>query len=334
MKRFLFRTVLPWTITVLAIYFAARDIRWDLFVERMSLANWRWIVATIGIMSVSYLLRARRWQTLLPISALNYSRSLRVLLLGFFMNNVLPARMGEIVRAAVGGQVTKASRAMVLGSIASERLIDGLTLSAFLLAILSHLASGSNSTGLQSVAGGFALGGVSILVLITLRKRLGTLGDSVANRLPGNLPRLLLAKCRVFFRGLVPLTAWPGCLIIVGWSLLIWLIELSTFFAIGKAFAINLSLDYAILFLIAINFSSLIPAAPGGIGVIEAAATAVLVSAGFERELALSMVIVQHIIQFTIILCGGSLSLLSLQRQFSISRTSLVSSENSLPQRV
>jgi uncharacterized membrane protein YbhN (UPF0104 family) len=90
------------------------------------------------------------------------------------------------------------------------------------------------------------------------------------------------------------------------------------FAAVSKAFGGDLLLSGTVLFLVAVNFSSLIPAAPGGFGVIELIAKSVLVSAGVASpELALSMVLAQHIIQYLVIGVPGAFLLSNLRSQLS-----------------
>src|SRR5690606_15463112 len=73
-------------------------------------------------MSCSYLLRAFRWRYFFGEGKPSLFDSYRILIVGFLMNNVLPARIGELVRAQVGGKVMNCSRAHVLGTIAGERI--------------------------------------------------------------------------------------------------------------------------------------------------------------------------------------------------------------------
>ena len=68
------------------------------------------------------------------------------------------------------------------------------------------------------------------------------------------------------------------------------------------------------LFLVAVNFSSLIPSAPGAIGVIEAVTTAVLMSLGVEKEHALSMVLTQHAIQYLVVGLPGVVMLFTWKK--------------------
>jgi uncharacterized membrane protein YbhN (UPF0104 family) len=84
------------------------------------------------------------------------------------------------------------------------------------------------------------------------------------------------------------------------------------------AFGGSITLSGTVLFLVAVNFSSLIPAAPGGFGVIELIAKSVLVSAGVASpELALSMVLAQHVIQYAVIGIPGAFLLSNLRSQLA-----------------
>lgn len=72
------------------------------------------------------------------------------------------------------------------------------------------------------------------------------------------------------------------------------------------------------MFLVAVNFSSLIPAAPGGFGVIELVAKSVLMSVGVaSSEQALCMVLMQHVIQYAVIGIPGAFLLSTLRSQLN-----------------
>jgi uncharacterized membrane protein YbhN (UPF0104 family) len=103
------------------------------------------------------------------------------------------------------------------------------------------------------------------------------------------------------------------------------MVELFVYVAISNSFSAALSLQHCVLFLVAVNFSSLIPSAPGGIGVIEAVTSAVLVSIGVDKELALTMVLCQHIIQYLVVGTPGVI--LSLTWRNTINKMDMISDE-------
>ena len=139
MKKLIF-SVLPWAITILAIWYVCQGLDWDSFLSHAKNGDITWLLAAIFITSLSYIVRARRWLLFFPgTTRMGYSSSLKVLILGFFMNNILPARTGELVRAHMGAKVSGEKRTLVLATVASERLVDGLTISVLFLIFAAGL---------------------------------------------------------------------------------------------------------------------------------------------------------------------------------------------------
>ncbi|MEZ4753601.1 MAG: lysylphosphatidylglycerol synthase transmembrane domain-containing protein [Bdellovibrionota bacterium] len=298
--------LLPWIITVLCIYLAFRDIDWSVFFANIGQTNKLFLLLAVILTIISYFVRAFRWKFLFPDQAISYKHSVKVLFLGFFMNNLLPARAGELVRAHFGAKVTKQKRTLVLGTIASERLADGLTIS-FLFTLFGWQLSGSGKlNAMFYVSGFFALVILGVFAVLTFKDSLFKIIDKITEKFDHKASDYTNDRIQTFINSLSPVCSLKTAPRIALWSLIIWLIELFVYWAVINAFGATLSVSLCVLFLAAVNFSSLIPAAPGGIGVIEALASAVLVSAGIDKELALAMVMVQHIIQILVVGIAGA----------------------------
>jgi hypothetical protein len=66
----------------------------------LAAANPAWIVAAMLIYAVNLALRAWRWQAILrPVAAIPFHIVVRALLVGYGLNAVMPARLGELFRA-------------------------------------------------------------------------------------------------------------------------------------------------------------------------------------------------------------------------------------------
>ncbi len=304
---------LPWLITIVALSVAFRGVDWGVLADHLGSADISWITAAVSLTILSYLLRARRWQHLFHSRTLDFLSSARVLILGFFMNNILPARAGELVRAHLGARVTGETRTLVLASIASERLADGLTISLMFVLFSLHLGDARLSENLFYVALMFALVSMGVVLTLFFRTSLFALAERCAQRFNRPSIRYLASRARIFIEGLSPLFTPAKIPMLILWSILIWMIELGVFFMVSRAYGAELSLPICVLFLVAVNFSSLIPSAPGGIGVIEAIASTVLVSIGITKELALTMVLTQHAIQYFVVGVPGAVILFSWQ---------------------
>jgi len=220
-------------------------------------------------------------------------------MLGFFMNNVLPARIGEFVRAHSLGRIIGESRAKVLATVAIERLLDGVILSTF-FAILFPLWSDNldNASVLFKVSYMFAFASGGAFLIIFLRKPIFIALRRIDRQIGKSGVSYLLQRIEKFIIGLEPLSMPRLLAPVLLLSVVVWGVELFAYYLIAMAFSQMLNLGDLSLFLAAVNFSSLVPAAPGGIGTIEAFASFALAKVGIEHEVALGMVLSQHVIQF------------------------------------
>ncbi len=111
-------------------------------------ANYWWALASIPVYFVAAYFRAWRWKYLLrPLGEMRVSSLFPIVIIGFMANNLIPARAGEFVRAYIVGEREKVSKMAALGTIAVDRVFDGITLLPFLL-IVGAVAGANFSDGL------------------------------------------------------------------------------------------------------------------------------------------------------------------------------------------
>lgn len=314
--RFL-KNTFPWLITLGALYYAFKDIEWAELLKYVREARPSYLWIAFGTTIVSYLLRSRRWQFLFPRTRLPFADSAKVLFLGFFMNNVLPARAGELVRAHAGGRVTGTKRTFVLATIFNERLADGLAISCLFGIFAIRLGDGGILRNFSYVAFAFGLAAIIVVALLGNRRLLYRVLEFLNSRSSHAASQYALNRVQVFIDGLSPLLDRSRLPYIIVSSLVIWLVELAVYISISHAYSCELSLPQDVLFLVSVNFSSLIPSAPGGIGVIEAVTLIVLTSLGVDRERALAMIVTQHIIQYLVVGIPGAWALMNLRGQIA-----------------
>ena len=313
MKAFL-KNLLPWIVTLTALYFAFKGLDWDTFFLHFLAGSPVLLLLAMAIMCVSYIIRGARWPLLLPHPQLKFLDSLKVLILGFFMNNVLPARAGEFVRAHVGSKVIQERRTRVLASIFGERLADGITISLLFAIFALKMGDSNLLNNFKLVALGFGAIGLGVILVIALREQVFSLVAKLSERFQGKASQFALKRAHIFVDGLSPLCDKRKIVQITILSFSVWLVELLVYFTISRAYGADLSFAQCVLFLVAVNFAGLIPAAPGGLGVIEAVGSAILISLGVPRELALTLVVTQHIMQYLVVGIPGALILGTLKK--------------------
>jgi uncharacterized protein (TIRG00374 family) len=264
-----------------------------------------------------YILRAVRWQVILaPTKDISLRRLYPVLMIGFMANNLLPLRIGELVRAYLLGLKETISKSLALATIIVERVFDGLTLIFFLL-ILS-LAFPLPTWGRQMEYLSLLIFGIALasLVLLIYREDWALAVVSfLARPLPASLADRLRGMTTSFISGVTALRDRRGSAGLVVSSLLVWTLELSSYYLLTWALPLTLSLERrfaaAILVMVATNMGSLIPSSPGYVGPFEYFGTLALVAFGVEKELALSYTIVSHTMQYITVTAIGLLSLWS-----------------------
>ena len=260
------------------------------------------------VMSCSYCIRAVRWKLFLVDIVASFKDAYGALIIGFFMNNILPARIGEIIRAQVTGKSLGISRMYALATIASERLFDGFVISLLFGLIFTFGAKTSSHTysdGIYYVAYFFFAASILCALFIIKRGYLLYLLEIFTSKFNSNKAKYLISRLSIFIKGFDSLSSFSSVMKIFSYSLIVWLVELSVYYIVAQAFDITLPITILIVFLAAVNFSSLIPSAPGGIGVIEVLASLALMEVGVPREIAVSLVFTQHMIQILIVAIPG-----------------------------
>jgi dolichyl-phosphate beta-glucosyltransferase len=307
MKR-LAQFVFPLIFSALVLY--ALSWHFDLRQTMLSVrqAQPSLLIVGITLMVVAYLLRGARWQ--IWERSLSYWDSLRLILIGFMGNNLLPARLGEILRAHCTTVKTSddRGRTSALASIAAERILDGLVLAVFgLVGIAIVPVDRRLQWALCLVSLAFAGLTLGLVLSIRLHERIRSF-IAVANRkFPGHVTAFAREKAFHFLDGLLPLGTLPRMLGAITITAIIWGIEIGFYYFVGLAVWERMSVPTALLFLVVVNFASLVPFTIGGIGTIEAVVPVFLISSGISPYPALAMVLLQHAGQYCFTTITGAI---------------------------
>lgn len=134
-----------------------------------------WLIVMAGFLFIDLVVRAVRWRRLLaPIRDVSFGATFGYLLIGYLANNVLPARLGELVRCHYLGDREGLSRATALGTVVVERVVDIAVVVAIAAAAILVLS-------VRGIVASAVLVGVAIGVLLTVALAIGI----AAHRLPG-----------------------------------------------------------------------------------------------------------------------------------------------------
>ncbi len=143
-----------------------RKIDFDKLMLAFKEMDYRYLLPSIAVTFISYYIRAVRWKyLLLPIKNTAMSNLFPSTIIGYMANNILPARLGEFVRAYVLGQKEKIETSAVFATLVVDRLFDGFTV---LLLLLITFFTVELPAGMENVQSGLKLGGYATLGLYVL----------------------------------------------------------------------------------------------------------------------------------------------------------------------
>jgi glycosyltransferase 2 family protein len=297
-------------LTAVFLALAVRNVDLAAVGREVAAADPRYLLPAAVCTMTGYLLRSLRWQIILhPLYRVPYRAVFSVLMLGFATNNILPARLGEVVRAYLLGSRAGVPRSLSLATIVVERVFDGLTL-LLLMAVALQVAPvplENDRLRLVEVAsvGIFAGAVVGLVGLLILQKRAVALIGWLARPLPARVAGRLTTMADTFITGLGCLRH-PGVVLRAGLcSLLVWGAEAASYAWVAAAFNLGLAPAQqvsAILFLVVfVNLGIMIPSAPGYIGTFQFFARLALTAFAVSAERAVGLAVVSHGMQYVLV---------------------------------
>ena len=307
------------TVSVALLFFLAYQVyRIDdpsALIDDLASANYFFLIPAVAVYFVGVYFRALRWQYLLnPLRHFPVGRLYPVVVIGYAANNLLPMRLGELVRSYYLARREDFSASSALGSVAVERVFDGLTLIALvavtapwllLLGQFDWTAGVSPTTAtILAVVVVLLFGG--FLVLFTLLASWRGFSDLVARLLrflPGRLGDLSLRFFDSFVSALGILNSPRKHLALVVLSSPIWICEFVVYFLVSYTFDIGSYFDSWGTYVLAIalltatsNLATGVPSAIGGIGPFEVVAQQTLSALGVAVGIAVNYALVVHLV--------------------------------------
>lgn len=272
---------------------------------------------SLFIYVLNYVIRAVRWYyLLLPIKKVSIAKSFYYLVIGFFMNNIIPLRAGELIRAKIGGERLGVSRSSSLATIVIERLFDIVIFVAlfFTLMVFMPLPEWIKKSFFMLSA----LFGIAAAVLIVISVHEDKSGRiSAFIPLPAKLKHLLADFIKKFSSGLKVLKNTRLVLVNFVLSAAVWLFESVSLLVLAKAFDINLGFTGAILVTITVSVSSILPAAPGNVGVFEFAGMTTLAALGVPKDAGFALTATLHFLQLVVVFVLGFVSIIKEKISFA-----------------
>jgi uncharacterized protein (TIRG00374 family) len=305
------RLIIGCLVGALFLYLALRNVDFGQMGDAFRSADYGYLLATLVVIFFSHVLRAWRWKYLMaPIKQLDLSSLFVSLLIGYMANVVMPAHLGEIVRAYVLGKKRGVSASSALATIVVERILDVFALMGMMvLAILLYPFPGwMKNAGYLMLAGA-----VGLLVFLILLKvsypRIQPLVGLLMRPLPGPVQKKAWDFLQRFIDGIVPLRSRPDYAIVILLSIGIWVLYGLIFHLTLLAFnffqTYHLPWFAAMIPLVVTTIAIVIPSSPGYVGAYHYLCQVAMAMFGVPASPGLSFGTAVHAINFLPILIAG-----------------------------
>jgi uncharacterized protein (TIRG00374 family) len=226
--------------------------------------DWRWVCLAIVSDLALYVVHAWRWNTLLsPVARLKFWRIVQAIYIGLFANEVLPLRTGELIRCYLLAHWNDLRLSLTFASAAVERLIDGFWLMGAFLITASFVKNiPSDLVILVEILGVLLVFGAILLTWVVVRKH-----EAHAVIKEGRWS----ATLRHVIEGLHLMGNRRTLLLSAGISLLYLFVNAVSVFALMKAYGLDFNFWVAGGVLTIIRLGTVVPSAPGNLGLMQVA---------------------------------------------------------------
>jgi uncharacterized protein (TIRG00374 family) len=259
-----------------------------------------YIIAGAAIFYGFLPLRGYRWQVFLKESGiiLPLIELVRFYSLAWFVNSILPARIGDVYRAYLLKKNDGISFPLSLGVLFSERVFDLASIACLvLLGGIFYLGKITSADLRNSVITALLIVGIIVILFAIFSWR--------SQWLVRFMPQKLRIHFESFTKGIFRSPSKIPLLFIQ--SLLIWLSEAA------RLYFVALAIGYKIDFLLALFVSQAaliimsLPLTPAGLGLVELLMFAVLLPTGFSRETSAAIIIADRLISYWLLIILGGL---------------------------
>lgn len=297
-------------LAAVLLYYSLRGIEWRQVARVVAGAAPDRLALAVGIGTTTLFLRACRWRVLLNAEGVvSVSTAFWATTAGYFGNNFLPARAGELVRTLMISSRSGLETTYVLATALSERAADAVALvviSAVVLPILPAaprwLADAGRPLAILALVG---------VVAIALLPRFEWLARAAIERVP--LPHAfrprLIAMTEHGLHGMRAFHDARRLLQFLALTVVIWSLDSLAAVIVAAALGFAMPVPVAFLLMASLGLGSALPSTPGYVGIYQFVAVTVLTPFGFSRNDAIAYILVAQALSYIIVAIWGSAGL-------------------------
>ncbi|MEN6608486.1 MAG: lysylphosphatidylglycerol synthase transmembrane domain-containing protein [Bryobacteraceae bacterium] len=247
------------------------DVRWrDLF-SQMKTVIWWLLVPAVAADIGSYVTQGARWSLLLrPLAPLSVIKATQAIYAALFTNEVLPLRLGEVLRGYLASRWTSLSLTRVFSSIFVERFLDAFWMVLAFGAVVLGVPLPRYLVDAEEMLAGGVFGAAAIFIYLVIRKERQIEAEnkpsrSGANVRPGFGARLshLIENVATTLRSIGSARSFYGAAAL---SSLLLALQVVSFWLVMRAYGMPLSIWHGAAVFLIVHLGTMVPNAPSNVG--------------------------------------------------------------------
>lgn len=292
------------------LYLAFRNVKLDELSAALQRINVRWLLVAIFVSLLIMVFRAWRWQLeLRPLERIPFGRLWVIIAVAYMAINLLPVRIGEIVRPWLLSRRSGVSFSNVVGNVVLEKTMDSVIIVFY---ILLGLLTVENLPIWVRRGALFPAGAATILV--TLVVLFWWRGEAFVDRWVLHLlPERFGGKLKKVLASIADgMRVIPNPLLLLSVflvSLTLWFLPILSSYIMIRAFDFPVPFGAALVVFIFVGFGTALPNLPGMIGPYQYACQLALGLFGVSEVDALAYGLVLNAVQFLTLVAQGLIAL-------------------------
>ncbi len=253
------------------------DIRWGEMWTHVSRMNWWLLIPSVSADIGSYVMQGVRWSLLLkPLGRLSSLKATQAVYAGLFVNEVLPMRVGEVLRGYLASRWIPLHAAQVLSSMLVERFLDGIWMVLAVAAVIWTVPLPEYLVQAEELLAIVMVAAAILLVYLVTRTKRGWLGHvACALREIGGARSIYGAAA---------------------FSALLLVLQAVSFWLVMLAYHIDLPLWHGAVVYLIVHLGTLVPGAPSNVGTYQFFTVVGLSLFGVEKTMATGFSVVVFLI--------------------------------------
>ena len=292
-------------VGIVAFLVTRLDISLSAVWDNVKSANPFLFLLGLALFYGTFVLRAYRWRWMLAQAGIVQQRGydipkipqlMEIMLLSWFVNCIIPAKLGDAYRCYLFKRRARASFSTTLGTILAERLTDLIVL-FMTMSIAGVIAFRGDlpSKVVQTMWIGIALIAIGIVALSVLALGRDKVRRFIPHRFHDQFEMLHTSIFACLRRPLLP----------VGISIVMWLTDGIRLYAVAASLGAGLSFPLALFVALMSALLTTLPITPAGLGVVEGAIVAVLALVEIDENMGLSVAFMDRLIGYWSLIAIG-----------------------------